>query len=571
MKIIPLIAFILLGLIGSRALAISVTGRVLTQSGAPLGGVNVTIEQVGGELQPYLAVTGPNGEFSVSDNQLRGNIGITVAKAGFTFSPARRDTFTNTNLTAQNFTATSLGEIEVLDAARVILSNSGPLARSSREGAAARYDFILRNIGTSPLTDLATGFTGPQAAAFRLAVPLPASLAAGAELPFQVLGPATGPGNYSASLVLTSGDTDESPLTFPLSVIVFPPFTVALELMASDVQLEWFGEIGEFYQVETSPDLQAWRPIGTPRRGSNSLTRITTPRTSAPRAFFRLNRIDTAQQIHALFAPETGSLTILGSQQIDAISITMNAGNLLINDGSIPIAGGPVTTANLQRVFIIGGKGDDVIRISTSPAPVEVDGGPGSDTFIFDGSFANETMGLGTNGPRARVLHNLGPVMDLELVEKVILNPGFGDDIITIDDLSGTAVVDVEVNLGIPNSGRDFQLDRVIVNATGNDDAIQIGNNGSIQVPVTGLAANLRLLGMDSDDRLRINLLAGNDGMDASSLRENLITLEAFGGSGDDNLVGSAGNDLLDGGEGDDVLLGGPGNDILLNGEVSIR
>ena len=72
-----------------------------------------------------------------------------------------------------------------------------------------------------------------------------------------------------------------------------------------------------------------------------------------------------------------------------------------------------------------------------------------------------------------------------------------------------------------------------------------------------------------ANDRLRVNLLAGDDVLDASGLAAGAIQLTADGGDGNDVLIGGAGDDVLLGGAGDDVLIGGPGNDTLDGGPGS--
>ena len=64
-------------------------------------------------------------------------------------------------------------------------------------------------------------------------------------------------------------------------------------------------------------------------------------------------------------------------------------------------------------------------------------------------------------------------------------------------------------------------------------------------------------------DRLRVNLLAGDDSLDGSALAATAIGFVGDGGADDDVLIGGAGIDTLLGGAGDDVLIGNGGIDIL--------
>jgi Ca2+-binding RTX toxin-like protein len=86
-------------------------------------------------------------------------------------------------------------------------------------------------------------------------------------------------------------------------------------------------------------------------------------------------------------------------------------------------------------------------------------------------------------------------------------------------------------------------------------------------VSAAGLAARVNITGAEATfDRLTVNLLAGDDVLNAQGLAAGAIQLTGDGGDGNDVLVGGAGNDTLLGGAGDDALLGGPGQDVLDGG-----
>jgi Ca2+-binding RTX toxin-like protein len=142
-----------------------------------------------------------------------------------------------------------------------------------------------------------------------------------------------------------------------------------------------------------------------------------------------------------------------------------------------------------------------------------------------------------------------------------------GADSVTVHDLTGTDVTEVNVNFeSAPGSGvGDGQADNLIVLGTDADDIALIFGD-AVGVAVLGLAAQVNIIGQEAaSDRLTINTLAGDDIVEASGL-EAVIQLIADGGAGNDVLVGSEGADVLFGGEGDDVLLGGLGIDILDGG-----
>jgi Ca2+-binding RTX toxin-like protein len=154
--------------------------------------------------------------------------------------------------------------------------------------------------------------------------------------------------------------------------------------------------------------------------------------------------------------------------------------------------------------------------------------------------------------------------MDLNSVENINVTALGGTDTITVNDLTGTSVSDVAIDLGsTPGGAGDGQLDTIVLNATSGDDVITITNNNGV-VTVTGLAEDVTIRGFDATDRIVINGLGGDDVINASGFTGMLVT--ANGGDGDDVLIGSAGNDILTGGAGDDILLGGGGQDVLDGG-----
>jgi Ca2+-binding RTX toxin-like protein len=66
-----------------------------------------------------------------------------------------------------------------------------------------------------------------------------------------------------------------------------------------------------------------------------------------------------------------------------------------------------------------------------------------------------------------------------------------------------------------------------------------------------------------ASDRLFINVIGGDDEVDATDLSAAAILLAADGGDGNGVLFGGASDDTLTGGAGDDVLVGGPRTDVL--------
>jgi Ca2+-binding RTX toxin-like protein len=246
------------------------------------------------------------------------------------------------------------------------------------------------------------------------------------------------------------------------------------------------------------------------------------------------------------------NLTINGGDGDDVI--TGSAGNDLINAGR----GGDVA-------FM--GNGDDTFVWNPGDGSDTVEGQGGTDTLLFNGANVNENLDISANGERVRLFRDVGNVtMDLNGVEHIQLNALGGADTITVNDLTGTDVNQIAIDLGTPpgSGGGDGQTDTVIINGTAGADVITLTDNNGV-VTVSGLGETITITGFEPTDKIVINGLGGDDVIQASGLG-TAMQLTANGGDGDDVLIGSPGNDTLTGGAGDDILIGGPGQDILDGG-----
>ena len=216
------------------------------------------------------------------------------------------------------------------------------------------------------------------------------------------------------------------------------------------------------------------------------------------------------------------------------------------------------------------GAGDDTFQWDPGDGSDTIEGQDGTDTMLFNGNSANERFEASANGGRLLFTRNVGSiVMDANDVEVVDLNALGGTDRVTVDDLSGTDVSELNPNLAgaLGGTAGDGQPDTVIAHGTTGDDVVVAAGDAS-GVAVIGLAAQVKITGAEAaNDRLRVNARAGDDVVDASGLAAGSIQLTADGGGGDDVLLGGDGDDVLLGEDGDDVLLGGPGTDTLDGGD----
>jgi Ca2+-binding RTX toxin-like protein len=272
--------------------------------------------------------------------------------------------------------------------------------------------------------------------------------------------------------------------------------------------------------------------------------------------------------------------TLGGKDTIDASGLAASAIKLAVDSG----AGNDTIAGSQGADVLVGGDGNDTIdgnqgndvaflgagndTLTWDPGDGSdtVEGQDGTDTMVFNGSNANENIDLSANGSRLRLTRDVGNVvMDVNGVEQVNVNALGGTDTVMSNDLTGTGVGTVNVDLAASGGGGDGQADDVIVNGTAGPDSIKVsGSNGAASV--TGLAAAVNVANSEpANDTFTINALAGADSVDASALDSvSTVKLEENGGDDADVLTGSPGSDLVNGGRGNDVAFLGSGDDTFV-------
>ncbi|MDO9381233.1 MAG: calcium-binding protein [Hyphomicrobiaceae bacterium] len=240
-----------------------------------------------------------------------------------------------------------------------------------------------------------------------------------------------------------------------------------------------------------------------------------------------------------------GNDTITGGNGVDLI--LGGTGNDIVNGG------GGDDTALL-------GDDDDTFIWNPGGGSDTVEGQDGFDTLEFNGSNVGEGIDITANGGRALLQRNVATVtMDLNDVERIDFHALGGADTITVNDLTGTDVQQVAIDLEASGGGGDAAADAVIVNGTNGADQITVSLSGST-VLVNGLATQVSITGQEAaNDRLTINGDGGDDVINASALPAGQIALTINGGAGKDRITGSGGNDLFDGGADDDMFVFRPG------------
>jgi Ca2+-binding RTX toxin-like protein len=261
-----------------------------------------------------------------------------------------------------------------------------------------------------------------------------------------------------------------------------------------------------------------------------------------------------------------------GDDVIDATRLEAGAVQLTMNGG----LGADVFLGSQGDDLVNGGDGDDVALMGAGDDTFvwnpgddndTIEGQDGSDTMLFNGSNIAEKIDILANGGRVLFTRDVASVtMDLDDTETINFSAKGGADEITVNDLSGTDVSEVNIDLSAVGDGGvgDGAQDKIIINATNDDDVIQIFGDAT-GVTIAGLSATIHISGFEAaNDQIIIKGLDGDDVITAEGLAAGAI--QANGGDGDDILVGGDGNDTLNGEAGDDVLLGGPGQDILDGG-----
>jgi Ca2+-binding RTX toxin-like protein len=256
-------------------------------------------------------------------------------------------------------------------------------------------------------------------------------------------------------------------------------------------------------------------------------------------------------------------ITVDGGAGDDTISGSNGADVLLGGDNNDFIDGQQGNDLALM------GAGEDTFQWDPGDGNDTVEGQAGIDTLLFNASNTSEIIDISANAARVRLFRNVGSVTtDLDDVERINVNMLGGTDTITINDLAGTDASEVNVNLAGVLGGvtGDSQADAVIFNGTSGVDSIVVNGSAS-GVSVLGLFALVNIANAETAlDRLTVNLLAGDDVLDATGLTATGIALTGDGGIDDDSLTGGDGADVLLGGDGDDILIGGPGVDTLDGG-----
>jgi Ca2+-binding RTX toxin-like protein len=231
-----------------------------------------------------------------------------------------------------------------------------------------------------------------------------------------------------------------------------------------------------------------------------------------------LVRIDES---HGAFT-DTIPTTIDGGDGNDTIAGGKGVETLLGGNGNDTIDG------NGGNDLALLGAGDDTFVWDPGDGSDTIEGQDGTDTMLFNGANVAEQVDLSANGHRLKFFRAQASItMDTAGVERVDFNALGGADLVTVNDLSGTDVSSVNVDLAGTLGGAtgDGQADSVVVNATKGDDAIDVSGDAQV-VKVSGLTPTVEIVHPEAaNDRLEINTVAGTDTLETVGLAAGAIQL----------------------------------------------
>jgi predicted lipoprotein with Yx(FWY)xxD motif len=230
-----------------------------------------------------------------------------------------------------------------------------------------------------------------------------------------------------------------------------------------------------------------------------------------------LVRID---EINGVFT-DTIPTRIDGGDGNDIVTGGSGAETLLGGDGNDTIDG------NKGSDLALLGAGDDLFVWDPGDGSDVVEGQDGADTMRFNGANVAEKFDLSANGNRLRLFRDVGNItMDTAGVERVDLNALGGADLVTVNDLRGTDVSSLNIDLAgaLGGSTGDGAADQVVVNGTNGDDAVDVSGDAG-EVKVSGLAPTVAIFHPEANDQLDVNTLAGTDAVETVGLAAGAIQL----------------------------------------------
>src|SRR5262245_58848300 len=176
----------------------------------------------------------------------------------------------------------------------------------------------------------------------------------------------------------------------------------------------------------------------------------------------------------------SGNDTVSGDDGDDSLVGGAGIDSLLGGNGNDPAIGGIVAD------FALLGDGNDLFIWNPGDASDIVEGQAGNDTMQFNGANIAERFEISANGGRILFTRDIGTVvMDVDDTEPVNVRALGAADSITVNNLAGTDLTKVNIDLGGSGGGGDGAADTVTASGSAGLDAITVsGLPGSSVSPV---------------------------------------------------------------------------------------
>lgn len=277
-----------------------------------------------------------------------------------------------------------------------------------------------------------------------------------------------------------------------------------------------------------------------------------------------------------ILSPITGTLAISGIETVligvdvpagpGTVSIGADGNDLVVQKNGVELLRSPLSSGT---GVIVTGAADsesfdvtmDGLTPSTLPGGITIIAGEGSgddDTLVISGSSTVTNYEYMTGGPESGTITMDGmkiffsefePIIDhLSVVNRVFTIGTLGEQTIRIAAAEGSAA-----GMSLIDSAGTGAFESIEFVNPSSQLEINAGD-GDDTVIVEGLSSQFAAA-------LIINAGDGNDTIDGSATN---VSLELFGGAGDDLLLGGSNDDIIDGGQGTDQILPGAGNDQVV-------
>ncbi|MEL6231085.1 MAG: calcium-binding protein [Cyanobacteria bacterium J06626_14] len=254
----------------------------------------------------------------------------------------------------------------------------------------------------------------------------------------------------------------------------------------------------------------------------------------------------------AIFNRLNLGLFTLTNESIEKFEINGQGG-----DDSLTV--GDLSASDVKKVVFSGGDGNDTLDARESSTTIEAYGGDGDDLLLGGSAIDTFFAGAGNDIVVGQRGNDIAYLEDGD--DRFIWNNGDGSDFI-----NGGEGFDVTQVNGADGPGDEFDLREE------NGQAIFNRLNLGLFTLTNEEIEQFEINGQGGDDSLTVGELTGSDvqkvvfsggdGNDTLDARESSTTIEAFGGDGDDLLLGGSAVDTFFAGAGNDIVVGQRGNDI---------